>query len=179
MNASTFTTLRRVPELNFQSLVPKTKPLFTYKRKRARLRWYRDRFQFQWGFQDCNKVLFSDESMLHVSPSHQGVRVWRCKQEAFNKEFLKLSVKFNTSVLICGCMSAEGLGKLCILKGRVNYEVYMAVHEHFMLPSSEYLFEFDFIFQQDSESYHTSKSTTACLEKKKYILGRAIPPKPQ
>lgn len=166
VDASTSTTLRRVHELDFQSRVPKTKPLLTCKQKRARLRWCKDRLQ--WGSQDWNNVLYSDESMFCVSHGHQGIRVWRCKEEAFKRECLKRSVKLNTSVMIWGCMSAEGLGKLCILTGRVNSEVYMEVLEHFMLPSSE--FEDDFIFQQDSASCHTSKRTIAWLKENEIKL---------
>ncbi|XP_071039996.1 uncharacterized protein [Parasteatoda tepidariorum] len=86
VDASTSTTLRRLHELDFQSRLPKKKPLLTRQQKRARVRWCKDRLQ--WGIQDWNNVLFSDESMFCVSHGHQGVRVWCCKQEAFTTDIL-------------------------------------------------------------------------------------------
>jgi len=59
--------------------------------------------------------LISDEIMFCVLYGNQGIRVWRMKQEAFDKEWLKHSVKFAASViLVWGCMSADGPRKLCI-----------------------------------------------------------------
>ena len=56
------------------------------------------------------KILFSHESMFCVSYGNQGFRVWRMKQEAFDKECLELSVKFTASVMVWGCMTAKGPG---------------------------------------------------------------------
>lgn len=54
VNASKSSTLCRLHELDFQSLVPKTKPLNQRKQKQARLQWCKERLQ--WGTWDWNKV---------------------------------------------------------------------------------------------------------------------------
>lgn len=97
--------------------------------------------------------------MFCVSYGNQGIRVWRMKQEAFDKECLKRSVKFAACVMVWGCMSAEGPGKLCIVYEKVNSQIYQEILEYYMIPSSEDLFEDDFIFQQDVAPPHISVST--------------------
>ena len=52
-------------------------------------------------------------------------------KKLFDKECLKSSVKFATSVKIWHCMAARGRGRLCIVSTKVNSEVYQEI------PSSE------------------------------------------
>lgn len=162
VDASVTTTRRRIHEFGFRSRVPKKKPFLSAKQKRRRLMWCRERLS--WGTQEWNKVLFSDESVFCVSVGPQRNRVWRFTHEAFQANCLKRTVKFSTSIMVWGCFSVHGLGKLCILKGSVNSEAYKAVLDNFMIPASEDLFEGDFIFQQDSASCHTSKTTMSWLK---------------
>lgn len=58
------------------------------------------------------KILFSDESMFCVSYGNQGIRVWRMKQEAFDKECLKRSENLLLVSWFGGCIRAEGPRKL-------------------------------------------------------------------
>ena len=164
INVSKSTTLRQLRKLGFRSCVPKVKPLLSRTQKAARVRWCKQRLFG--GQDDWKKVLFSDESMFCVSHGHQGIRVWRLKQEAYIKECLKRSVKFASSVLVWGCMTAEGPGRLCIVSTTVNSDVYQEIFENFMIPSAEDLCDDDFLFQQDLASCHTSKSTTKWLKEK-------------
>ena len=48
--------------------------------------------------------------MFSESLGSEGVKVWRIKQQVFDKEGLKRSVKFVTSVIVCSCMTAQGSG---------------------------------------------------------------------
>jgi len=162
VDTSVSTTRRRILEIGFRSRVPKKKPFLSARQKRARLLWCRKRLL--WGTQDWGKVLFSDESVFCVSVGPQGHRVWRFSREAFQQQCLKRTVKFSTSIMVWGCISANGLGKLCVLKGTVNSEVYKSVLDKYMIPASEDLFEGEFVFQQDSASCHTSKATLSWLK---------------
>ncbi len=75
--------------------------------------------------------------------------------------FLKSSVKFPQSVMICAAVSSAGVGPLCFLKFIVNAAIYQEdILEHFMLPSADKLYgDADFIFQQDLAPAHTAKGT--------------------
>lgn len=164
INVSKSTTLRRLRKLGFRSRVPKIKPFLSSKQRAARVKWCKQRLF--WDHDDWKKILFSDESVFCVSHGNQGIRVWRLKHEAYKKECLKRSVKFATSVMVWGCMTAEGPGRLCIVSTTVNSEVYKEILEHFMIPSAEDLCDDDFLFQQDLASPHASKSTTKWLKDK-------------
>ncbi|KAI4886169.1 hypothetical protein NFI96_033331 [Prochilodus magdalenae] len=99
--------------------------------------------------------------------SHPGPRVWRRGGETYNHECVKRSVKFPQSVMVWGCMSARGVGKLCFLKKTVNAAVYQDVLETFLIPTVEEQFgEEDFIFQQDLAPAHAAKSTKDWFTKK-------------
>ena len=116
-----------------------------------------------WDQDDWKKVLFIYESMFCVAHGNQGICVWRLKQESYYKECLKHSVKFATSVVVWGCMTAKEPGRLCIVFTTVNSEIYQEILEHFMIPSAEDLCDDYFLFQQ--ASFYTSKSKTNWLKK--------------
>lgn len=57
-------------------------------------------------------------------------------------------------------MSAKGLGTLKFIEGTVNAEKYQDILHTALLPSIPKLYSNeDFVFQQDSASCHTAKST--------------------
>ena len=51
--------------------------------------------------------------MFRVFYGNQGLCIWMLKLEAFEKKYLKGSVKFLTFVMVWGCMTAQDPGKLC------------------------------------------------------------------
>lgn len=68
--------------------------------------------------------------------------------------------------MIWGCMSAHGLGKLCILKTTVNAEVHRSILENLLIPTLEeqYKDENGLTFQDDNASRHRAKSVKAYLQ---------------
>ncbi|KAK7877779.1 hypothetical protein WMY93_031539 [Mugilogobius chulae] len=134
------------------------KPMLNKKQMQKRLKWVKQ--HSEWTAEDWQKVVFSDESRFCISFGDQGLRVWRRGGETYNHECVKRSVKFPQSVMVWGCMSARGVGKLCFLKKTVNAAVYQDVLETFLIPTVEEQFgEEDFIFQQDLAPAHAAKST--------------------
>ena len=55
---------------------------------------------------------------------------------------------FATSFMVCGFMTTQGPGRLCIVSTTVNLEVYQEILEHFIVLSFGDLYD-DFVFQQD------------------------------
>ena len=88
--------------------------------------------------------------VLFVSHGNQSTCVWRLKQEAFDKEGLKCSVKFAAFVIVWGLHDWTRPGRLCIVS----------------MPSFENFCDDDFIFQVDLVFFHTSKSTTKGIQEK-------------
>ncbi len=135
---------------------------FGYSCRQTCLTWAKDKKN--WTVAQWSKVLFSDESKYCISFGNQGPRVCRKCGEAHSTSFLKSSVKFPQSVMICGAMSSTGVGPLCFLKTNVTAPVYQEILEHFMLPSADQLFKgADLISQPDLAPPHTAKSTKSWL----------------
>ncbi len=126
VKASRATTHRRVKE-------------FGYSRRQRCFTWAKEKKN--WTVAQWSKVLFSDESKFCISFGNQGPRVWRKGGEAHSPSCLKSSVKFPQSVMIWGAMSSAGVVPLCFLKTNVTAPVYQEILEHFMLPSTDQLFE--------------------------------------
>lgn len=101
------------------------------KQMEKRLKWAKE--HSEWTAEDWLKV----ESRFCISFGDQGPLVWRRGGETYNHVCVKRSVKFPQSVMVWGCMSARGVGKLCFLKKTVNAAVYQDVLETFLIPTVE------------------------------------------
>lgn len=119
----------------------------------------------KWSQEKWNSVIYSDESQFEVCIGDHRKRVIRTNAEAYQNDCLKRTVKFPKSLMVWGCMSAQGVGQLAFIEGRVNSQKYQEILENYLLPSIEGLknSEGEFIFQQDGASSHTSKSTKEWL----------------
>lgn len=76
-------------------------------------------------------------------------------------------MKFPGSVMIWGCMSAQGVGRLHFVEGTVNAVKYQDILKTSLIPSIPSLkYENVYTFQQDGASCHTAKTTKTWLESK-------------
>lgn len=110
-------------------------------------------------------VIFTDEAKFDVCLGDFRKRVIRKSSEAYENDCLKRMVKFPKSIMVWGCMSAQGTGELAFIDGIVNSVKYQDILSNFMIPSINKLKneEGEFIFQQDGASSHTSKATKIWL----------------
>lgn len=157
-------TLRnRLHEKGYSYAKAKTKPYLTPKHRKTRLRWAKERRN--WTEEEWGKVIFSDESKICIGGGGDvGRFVWRLPAEKFHPQCLRSSVKFPSSLMIWGCMSARGLGNLCILKTTVNSDVYRDILEAFLLPTVEDQFgDTTVTFQDDNAACHRGRIVKAYL----------------
>lgn len=143
--------------------------MLTARQKKNRLIWAKNHqnwSQLQW-----DGIIWSDESRFEVCVGDYRGRVLRTKNEAYHPDCLRRKVKFPASVMIWGCMSAQGVGKLHIVEGTVNAVRYINILEDSLIPSIETLKtrENDYIFQQDGAACHTAKRV------KEWMLQNNIP----
>lgn len=131
--------------------------------KRNRLIFARS--HHNWTPRNLNSVIFTDESRFDVCLGDCRKRIIRNKSEAYKNDCLKRTVKFPKSVMVWGCMSAQGVGELSFIEGNVNSEKYQNILENYLLPSIKKLENKygEYTFQQDGASCHTSKSTITWL----------------
>lgn len=98
-------------------------------------------------------------------------RVIRTRDEAFHTDCLKRKVKFPASIMVWGCMSAKGVGKLHFINGTVNADKYIDILENYLKPTlEEQRHAGDLLtFQQDGAACHTAKNV------KKWLSENNIP----
>ncbi len=87
--------------------------------------------------------------------------VLRAKEEGDLPACYQRSVRKSASLMVCGCISAYGMGSLHVLEGTMNAERYIKVLEQHMLPSRWH------VFQQDNVEPHTAAITTAWLRSRR------------
>lgn len=118
-------------------------------------------FAKQYEHHDMNywkKVIFTDESKYNIFGSDGRCRVWRKKNTELKKENLKGTVKHGGgSVMVWGCMSASGVGKLHFIDGIMDQYVYIDILKQNLRASAEKMGLYnDFIFQQDNDPKHSA-----------------------
>lgn len=165
-NISVDTCKRVLKKMGYGFYTAKEKPLLTQKQKNNRLKFAKE--HRNWTADQWRRIIWSDESKFDVTVGDERSKVIREKGEAFHNDCLKRKVKFPASLMIWGCMSAQGVGRLQFIDGTVNAEKYKSILEESLLPSIPKLkLRNSFTFQQDGASCHTAKTTMAWLKSKK------------
>ena len=144
------------------------KPLLTTTHRKNRLKWCRERKN--WTKQQWGRVLFSDESIFELIPSG---RVWvrRRKGERYNQDCINPTVKHGGGkIQVWGCMSANGVGSLKVVNGRLDAKAYVRLICRDLKNDGIKLCGNNFIFQQDGASCHAARSTKTWFERKKINL---------
>lgn len=114
------------------------------------------------------QVLFSDESVFSISANATHVR--RRVNERYHPDCVVRTVKHPESVMVWGCFSYYGPGRLSIIpKGTtVNAQRYLQILQNSMLPSARDLFQGqEYIFQDDGAPCHRAKVVKAWLKDRK------------
>jgi len=151
------TVRRRLLENGLRGCKARKKPLLTEKQRKRRLEWARS--HVKWSVEKWRRVLFSDESTFTVN-NHSGNNYVRRKPgEEFRPYCISPTIKHPQSIMVWGCMSASGVGRLEVVSGMMNAIKYINVLEKKMLPSAQSLFSGtgNWIFQDDNAPCHRAK----------------------
>ncbi len=144
----------------------KKKPYLNMIQKRRRFLWAKA--HLKWTVAKWKNVLWSDESKFEVLFGKLGCHVIRTKEDKDNPSCYQRSVQKPASLMVWGCMSACGMGRLHIWKSTINAERYIQVLEQHMLPSRRRLFQGrPCIFQHDNARPHTASITTSWLHRRR------------
>ena len=101
--------------------------------------------------------MWSDESKFNIFGSDGRQVVWRQSHEAMKRKCLKATVKHGGgSIMIWGCMSANGLGNLVRIEGTIYKEQYERILTENVKQSAKKLKMGSFIFQEDNDLKHTA-----------------------
>uniref|UniRef100_A0A9J7YB28 Transposase n=1 Tax=Cyprinus carpio carpio TaxID=630221 RepID=A0A9J7YB28_CYPCA len=112
-----------------------------------------------------NKILWSDETKIELFGLNSKRYVWRKPGTAHHLSNTVPTVKHGGgSIMLWGCFSAAGTGRLVAIEGKMNAAKYWDILDENLLQSAQDLrLGRRFTFQQDNDPKHTAKITKEWL----------------
>uniref|UniRef100_A0A9J8AGN9 Tc1-like transposase DDE domain-containing protein n=1 Tax=Cyprinus carpio carpio TaxID=630221 RepID=A0A9J8AGN9_CYPCA len=131
--------------------VARRKPLFSARHMKARMEFAK---------KQRYKILWSDETKIELFGLNSKRYVWRKPGTAHHLSNTDPIVKHGGgSIMLWGCFSAAGTGRLVALEGKMNAAKYRDILDENLLQSAQDLrLGRRFTFQQDNDPKHTAKT---------------------
>ena len=144
VTVSPSTVHNRINEAKLKCVVVRKKLLLTGKAKTARKKWCRA--HLNWSNDQWDSILWSDESYFTLKfEGKQMVYVFPGQENSART--IASTDWHQLKIMIWGCFSAHGVGKLYLCEGTMNQHKYMEVIRDYMVPSGRDLFDGEpFIF---------------------------------
>ncbi|KAK3566160.1 hypothetical protein QTP86_028446 [Hemibagrus guttatus] len=144
--------------------VPLLKPVHV----RARLKFAREHLDDP--EEDWENVIWSDETKIELFGKNSTSRVWRRKNAELHPKNTIPTVKHGGgNIMLWGCFSAKGPGRLIRVKERMNGAMYREILSKNLLPSARALkMKRGWVFQHDNDPKHTTRATKEWLCKKHF-----------
>ena len=155
------TIRRRLKESGLVCRVRKTKPYISKANKEKRRLWALA--HTNWTVEDWKAVIKSDESKFLLFKSDGRQYAWFRPGQAYDDRFVKKTIKHGGgSVMVWGCISAKGMGRLHRIDGIMRAQEYVEILEDSFLGSLKDLGyrrtgNSGVIFQQDNDPKHKSR----------------------
>ena len=139
--------------------VARRKPLLSAKHMKARLEFARKHLKDSQTLR--NKILWSDETKIELFGLNSKRYVWRTPGTAHHLPNTIPTVKHGGgSIMLWGCFSAAGTGRLVAIEGKMNAAKYIDILDENLFQSVHDLrMGRRFTFQQDNDPKHTAKIT--------------------
>lgn len=136
--------------------VARRKPLLSARHMKARMEFAK---------MVRNKILWSDETKIELFGLNSKRYVWRKPGTAPHLSNTVPTVKHGGgSIMLWGCFSAAGTGRLVAIEGKMNAAKYRDILDENLLQSAQDLrLGRRFTFQQDNDPKHTAKITKEWL----------------
>ncbi|KAF2347671.1 hypothetical protein FHG87_021572 [Trinorchestia longiramus] len=151
---------------------PRRTPLLQKRHVKARLKYANDHLNKPAAF--WNSVLWSDETKIKLFRRNCTNHVWRQQNDEYKPKCTIPTVEFGSgSIMVWGCFSLSGVGKLHIIEGTMNGRKYREILEEQLLPSARLLkLKRGWKFQQDNVPKHTANETKEWLRMKKINISK-------
>ncbi|KAG9125886.1 hypothetical protein FRC07_005768 [Ceratobasidium sp. 392] len=170
-HVSTKTVRCCLRELGIYNYARRRVPLLTTRHLKARREWAQD--HATWSARDWRRVLFSDESKFKIFGSDGPVRCWRRPGLSLDPRYTRKTVKHGGgSIMVWGCITAQGVGRLHRIDGRLTAVRYTEIlreqllgtlREHSIPPRRA-------IFQHDNDPKHTARHTRDWIDNRRISL---------
>ncbi len=144
--------------------VPLLKPVHV----QARLKFAREHLDDP--EEDWENVIWSDETKIELFGKNSTCRVWRRKNAELHPKNAIPTVKHGGgNIMLWGCFSAKGPGRLICVKERMNGAMYREILSENLVPSARALkMKRGWVFQHDNDPKHTARATKEWLRKKHF-----------
>ncbi|KAK3571135.1 hypothetical protein QTP86_001918 [Hemibagrus guttatus] len=144
--------------------VPLLKPVHV----RARLKFAKEHLDDP--EEDWENVIWSDETKIELFGKNSTCHVWRRKNAELHPKNTIPTVKHGGgNIMLWGCFSAKGPGRLIRVKERMNGAMYREILSKNLLPSARALkMKRGWVFQHDNDPKHTARATKEWLRKKHF-----------
>ena len=149
-----------------KSCCPRTVPLLKKAHVQARPKFAKEHLddpEEAW-----EKVMWSDETKIELFGINSTHRVWRKRNAEYSpKNTIPTEKHGGGSLMLLGCFSAKGTGRLHRIEGRMNGAMHQEILGDKLLPSVRALkIGRGWVFQHDNDPRHTAKATKEWLKKK-------------
>ncbi|KAI4894579.1 hypothetical protein NFI96_018799, partial [Prochilodus magdalenae] len=118
--------------------------------------------------EEWEKVMWSDETKIELFGLNSTRHVWRKKNDEYNPKNAIPTVKHGGgNIILWGCFSAKGTGRLHRIVGRMDGAMYREILANNLLPSVRALkMGRGWVFQHDNDPKHTARATKEWLRRK-------------
>lgn len=142
-------------------------PLLKKTHVEARLKFANDHLYKPTSF--WNNIIWSDETKIELFGLNSHRKVWRKKGEAYKPKNTIPTVKHGGgNIMIWGCFSSQGTGRLHVIEGRMDGAMYRDILAKNLSASAKDLkMKRGWTFQQDNDPKHTANDTKNGLQIKK------------
>uniref|UniRef100_A0A8C6SCK5 Transposase n=1 Tax=Neogobius melanostomus TaxID=47308 RepID=A0A8C6SCK5_9GOBI len=149
-----------------KSCMARKVPLLKPAHVKARLKFAHDHLDDP--EESWEKVMWSDETKMERFGHNSTKRVWRKKNDEYHPKNTIPTVKHGGgSIMLWGCFSAHGTGRLHCIKERMTGAMYCEILGNNLLPSVRALkMGRGWVFQHDNDPKHTARITKEWLCKK-------------
>ncbi|KAG2465303.1 TCB1 transposase, partial [Polypterus senegalus] len=144
--------------------VARRKPLLSKRHMAARLEFAKRHLKDSQTMR--NKILLSDETKIKLFGMNARSHVWRKPGTAHHQANTIPTVKHGgSSIMLWGCLSAAGTGRLVRIKGKMTVAMYRDILDENLLQSAlDLRLGRRFIFQHDNDPKHTANISKEWLQ---------------
>src|SRR6185436_7383414 len=153
---SSRTIQRTLHQQGYSGHAAKKKPFISEINRKKRYGWCRIRKKWE---MEWDSIIWSDESRFEIFNNDSKNWVWRKKDEKYQVDCLKPTVKNSEGVMVWGCFCNNRIGPLVLIDGTLNSDRYIELLEEQLIPFLNNLGKENHIFQDDNAPCHTSKKT--------------------